>query len=96
MFQRITGIWARELSIYLSIVGQSVEAARWPFPQRIAKAEELEEYIGQKHDSDPEIVEFLGGHSAAMILLPSINRYHIRSAETQARLVAAQIALGIE
>jgi hypothetical protein len=96
IFQRITGIWDQELRIYLSVMGQSVEAARWPFSQRIAKAKEMGERIAQKHDSDPGIVLLLGGHSIATMLLSTLERYHIRSGETQARLTAAQIVVAIE
>jgi hypothetical protein len=96
LFQKLTGIWDRELRIYLSIMGQSVEAAGLPFPQRMAKAKELEERVDQKHDSDPEIVHFLGGDSMATMLFPPVATSHIRSAETQVRLMAAQIALAVE
>lgn len=96
LFQRVTGIWDRELSLYLSMMGESVEAARLPFPQRFAKANEVEDRISQKHDSDPEIVELAGYHSAAMMLLPPVATQHLRSAEAQARLMAAQVALAIE
>lgn len=94
--QKLFGIWDRELIIYLTITGESVEAVGLPFPQRVAKGKELEDRIGEKHDSDSGFVTLLGDHSIATLLFHNVGSGQIRSTEINARLVAAQISLAIE
>lgn len=94
--QKISGLWDRELIVYLTITGESIAAMGLPFSQRVAKGRELENRIGEKHDSDPKFATWLGGHSVATLLFPNTESDQIRSTEINARLVAARIALAVE